>query len=171
MFETLKAIGLGAGLMYFFDPDYGRRRRAKIRNRFEALSREVAQSVSEPLVEVGHRLRSLWDEATGTPEPSHPLPLAGQEPDRPAGDMPRPQVATEQLVLAALGGFLMARCAVKPTPWNVVMGTVGFGLFSAALPRRQGVHGEAAEESRQTLEAGGQPRAEPAPAEAGASSP
>ena len=29
----------------------------------------------------------------------------------------------------------MARCAVKPTPWNVMMGTVGFGLFAAVLPR------------------------------------
>src|ERR1041385_5598612 len=39
---TLVGIGLGAALMYFFDPDRGRRRRALVRGKVEAAGNKAS---------------------------------------------------------------------------------------------------------------------------------
>ena len=42
--RLLGGIGLGAGLMYFLDPQQGRRRRALVRDQFTHLSREACDA-------------------------------------------------------------------------------------------------------------------------------
>ena len=48
MRKLLGLIGLGAGLMYFFNPQDGGRRRAYAKNRVAGLFRQAKHSVEEP---------------------------------------------------------------------------------------------------------------------------
>ena len=67
--ELISAAGIGAGLMYLFDPDRGKRRRAEIRDKAKHVNRVAIQAVEKTerdlrnhlrgaIAEIGSRVRS-----------------------------------------------------------------------------------------------------------------
>jgi|SRR5215813_2484890 len=57
-------IGLGAGLMYLFDPDRGARRRALIRDQFTHVANKVPSTFSGVFRDLTNRAKGLAAEAT-----------------------------------------------------------------------------------------------------------
>lgn len=55
----IQGAGVGAGLMYFFDPDLGRRRRALLRDQLVHLMHEVDRGTAAALDDAGHRVRGM----------------------------------------------------------------------------------------------------------------
>jgi len=70
----LVSIGLGAGLMYFMDPQHGNRRRAQVRNRANGLVNNLDDSIDTALQDMRNRARGVLSELTaklsdqGTPD-------------------------------------------------------------------------------------------------------
>jgi hypothetical protein len=97
--DTLLAAGLGAGAMYFLDPQSGEHRRTVVRDRVNSLAGDLKQ-----------------------------LTVQGEsvEPTRPRGtfDMSSP---TARLLSLTLGGVAMFACWLRPSFTNIVLGTIGFG--------------------------------------------
>jgi hypothetical protein len=56
---------LGAGLMYYLDPDRGRRRRALVRDKAVHLQHETGHAVNRKARHIGNRARGLVAEARG----------------------------------------------------------------------------------------------------------
>ena len=56
------AAGIGAGLMYLFDPDRGKRRRAEIRNKAKHINRVAAEATGKTQRDVRNRLRGIVSE-------------------------------------------------------------------------------------------------------------
>src|SRR5262245_2098377 len=52
----LGGLGLGAGLMYMFDPDKGRRRRALVRDQMAHMSRTLSRALSATSRDLTHRV-------------------------------------------------------------------------------------------------------------------
>jgi hypothetical protein len=61
--RLLGGLGLGAGLMYFLDPQQGGRRRALVRNRFAHLSHEARNATDVTSRDAANRAAGLWAEA------------------------------------------------------------------------------------------------------------
>ncbi|HEX6269895.1 MAG TPA: SRPBCC family protein [Anaerolineales bacterium] len=62
-FKTLlTSIGLGAGLMYFFDPRLGNRRRALVRDKVNSLVNELDDSVDVAMEDMRNRARGVLAE-------------------------------------------------------------------------------------------------------------
>lgn len=61
----LTGIGLGAGWMYFFDPQYGKRRRAFFRDQRLASFRRTTAWFDKAMRDLRHRLEGTVGEATG----------------------------------------------------------------------------------------------------------
>lgn len=59
MFRRLTLLGLGAGLMYFLDPERGRRRRALVRDQMTHLSHEFDEVVGKTTRDLTNRTRGL----------------------------------------------------------------------------------------------------------------
>jgi hypothetical protein len=57
--RSLKWIGLGAALMYFFDPDRGRSRRVRLRDRIVHLKNEMDHAIEVASHDVVNRTRGL----------------------------------------------------------------------------------------------------------------
>lgn len=55
----LEGAGLGAGIMYFFDPDLGHRRRVLLRDQFVHLSHQIDRGSGASLEDVRHRLQGV----------------------------------------------------------------------------------------------------------------
>ncbi len=55
----ISGAGLATGLMYFFDPDSGRRRRARMRDQFDHLSRLTAEAVNVTIRDLMNRTRGV----------------------------------------------------------------------------------------------------------------
>jgi hypothetical protein len=55
----IKGIGLGAGLMYFFDPDLGRRRRALVADQFTHAGHSLGGFLGASTRDLGNRARGL----------------------------------------------------------------------------------------------------------------
>jgi len=64
-FAVLRGIGLGAGLMYFFDPVLGRRRQAWLRDKFLRLSHQFSRAFDMTARDLGHRVQGLAAETKG----------------------------------------------------------------------------------------------------------
>jgi len=60
----LKGLGLGAGLMYLFDPQMGRRRRALLGDQVIHLCNEVQDAVEVGTRDLGHRMQGVLHETT-----------------------------------------------------------------------------------------------------------
>lgn len=56
------AVGLGAALMYFFDPDRGRRRRAMVRDKVEAAGNQAANYAEKMGRDIGNRAYGMMSE-------------------------------------------------------------------------------------------------------------
>jgi hypothetical protein len=57
------AIGLGSGLMFFLDPDRGKRRRAMVRDRAAHLARQTSRYADKTMRDVANRTHGLAVEA------------------------------------------------------------------------------------------------------------
>jgi len=63
--KTLVAsIGLGAGLMYFFDPQHGERRRALVRDRANRFVNNIDESIDIAMEDARNRARGVLSEMT-----------------------------------------------------------------------------------------------------------
>jgi uncharacterized membrane protein len=60
---TLSSLGLGAVLMYFLDPDRGRRRRALVRDQIIHAGRRLREARRVTAVDLANRRNGLWAEA------------------------------------------------------------------------------------------------------------
>jgi hypothetical protein len=58
------ALGLGAGLLYLFDPNRGRRRRALIRDQITHAAHKASDGARVTARDLGHRTRGLWARAS-----------------------------------------------------------------------------------------------------------
>src|SRR5215216_2721998 len=58
----LVSIGLGAGLMYFLDPEHGNRRRALVRDRANSLVNRLDDSIDMTVEEMRNRTRGVLSE-------------------------------------------------------------------------------------------------------------
>jgi hypothetical protein len=67
--RTLGLIGsacIGAGIMYLADPRMGRRRRARIRDRFGSADKKVRRFISSQSADVKNRAYGIFCEAKKT---------------------------------------------------------------------------------------------------------
>ena len=60
----LTSIGLGAGLMYFFDPQFGEQRRALVRNRANRFVNDIDNSIEVAMQDARNRTRGVLSEMT-----------------------------------------------------------------------------------------------------------
>lgn len=60
----LVSMGLGAGLMYFFDPQYGERRRAMVRDKANNFVNNLDTSIDTAVEDVRNRARGVLSEMT-----------------------------------------------------------------------------------------------------------
>jgi pimeloyl-ACP methyl ester carboxylesterase len=85
MLSRLGGIGLGATLMYFLDPQGGRRRRALVRDQIVHLSHELVEFADVTGRDAANRIRGLWAEARSatlgkTPAPTQLIVGGDDEP-------------------------------------------------------------------------------------------
>ena len=66
--ETIVAflcgLGAGAALMYFLDPDRGRRRRALVRDKAVGLSNDASEAISGTAADLSNRAYGLYAETS-----------------------------------------------------------------------------------------------------------
>jgi len=62
--SVLGALGIGAALMYFLDPDRGRRRRALLRDQVVHAGRRLREARRVTAVDIANRSTGLWAEAS-----------------------------------------------------------------------------------------------------------
>lgn len=60
----LVSMGLGAGLMYFFDPQHGDRRRAMVRDKVDRFVNSIDESMDKALEDTRNRARGVLSEMT-----------------------------------------------------------------------------------------------------------
>ena len=74
---TLIFMGIGAALMYFFDPDSGRRRREHLRDRCTSATKKFQGTSGSPAPDLGNRTRGVIPETPppGAPDEQPPLKL------------------------------------------------------------------------------------------------
>lgn len=58
----LRGFSFGLGVMYYFDPDMGRRRRARLLDMFTAAVHRLDDAIDVGLRDAFHRLEGLWAE-------------------------------------------------------------------------------------------------------------
>jgi len=131
---------VGAGAMYFFDPRMGSRRRIAIEDQLRRMSRQAAEGIDAGLRDLENRGQGLVHAAGSMFEPP------GQRRDR-RQTRGRPQSSVgpslkwspgPRLLAATCGTALMANCLARRTPSAMILGTLGFGLFSRALSDPRG---------------------------------
>lgn len=64
--SLITTLGLGAGLMYFYDPDRGRRRRALVRDRFEHLKSQSDDFIEKAAADLRNRAQGVLAEASAS---------------------------------------------------------------------------------------------------------
>lgn len=69
--NLLLSIGLGAGAMYYFDPQLGRRRRALLRDQFARVCNEVCNAYDVTLRDLRNRTQGLAAEVCGMLREDH----------------------------------------------------------------------------------------------------
>src|ERR671918_2532313 len=60
----LTSIGLGAGLMYFYDPQHGTRRRAMVRDKANHFVNKLDESINKAMEDSRNRARGVLSEMT-----------------------------------------------------------------------------------------------------------
>jgi hypothetical protein len=207
--STLISLGLGAGAMYFYDPELGRRRRVALRDQFVGLANDLNRGVNIAVTDARKRAEGVWHEAqslASTPEQlsderlhariraelgrrtEHPRAVHVEVHDRhvtlrgpilaheveEAVEAVRSMAGVEEvdnqlevhtdvsgisalqgegqtgpdrtaitewtpsgrLAAVGLGSLAMLACWIRPTPANVLLGTLGFGALVAAAADR-----------------------------------
>jgi hypothetical protein len=62
--SLLLSLGLGAGLMYFYDPDQGRRRRAQMRDQIDSVKNRSDEAIDKTVRDFQNRSRGWVAEAS-----------------------------------------------------------------------------------------------------------
>src|SRR5918996_1274455 len=62
----LGGIGLGATLMYLVDPDRGKRRRARMRDKLSSVTHKAPDAISATARDISNRMRGLAAQAAST---------------------------------------------------------------------------------------------------------
>ena len=70
--SLLGGLALGAGLMFFLDPDHGGRRRAQVRDRAVKLRKRSTRSLGKMARDLQHRTRGLMAESASRLRPVSP---------------------------------------------------------------------------------------------------
>ena len=126
---------VGAGAMYFFDPRMGNRRRVWFEDQLRRLSRQTADGIDAGLRDLTNRGQGVLHGAQSLVRQPQPQQRRGQASR--SGSLPKwtPGI---RLAAASCGTVLMANCLARRTPSAVLLGTLGFGLFSRSLAGRHG---------------------------------
>ena len=69
---TLILVGIGAALMYFFDPDSGRRRRERLREQCTSATRKLQGSAQSPAPDLSNRRPGVIPETPPGPSDDQP---------------------------------------------------------------------------------------------------
>ena len=136
--RVLTSFGLGLGLMYYLDPKLGRRRRALLSEKFSGTLSQFNDTLDVALSDTGNRLGGLVSRGLSR------LPIVRAMENR-LGEHDRTSLGAAarlwesnwppaiRLAAGSVGAWLMGRCAARATPVNVLLGTLGFGLFAKAV--------------------------------------
>jgi len=63
LFAVIGGIGVGAALMYLFDPNGGRRRRALIRDKAVGIKNDVTDAIEGKAKDLGNRAKGVVHDA------------------------------------------------------------------------------------------------------------
>lgn len=107
-------MGLGAGLMYYFDPRRGNRRRELLRGQVASVLNQLATD-------------NRGEDAGTDQQPATPLDAAG------AWILRRRWPPVARVLAGSVGTGLMLKCLRSPTLANLTLGTLGLGLLARAL--------------------------------------
>ena len=118
MFTLLKGLGLGAGLMYFFDPEAGEQRRSVVGDRMKGLGHELEESLSASSSDLKSRAEGVVSDATRAMDLSVDLDAFN-----PANWSPAVRLAAGVVGVAV--GLKMVRRMPLAT---LALGAVGLGL-------------------------------------------
>jgi hypothetical protein len=127
MLSLLKGLGLGAGLMYFFDPEMGPRRRSLLGDRITELGHELEEALTATTRDVKVRAQGVVSEA-------------GRAMDVPLDvDTLRPSNWPPEVRLAAgTVGALVGLNLIRKMPLtSLALGAVGLSLAVQDLSRNR----------------------------------
>lgn len=62
----LSGLGVGAALMYLYDPQEGNRRRSMLRDKANSLNQQAQEAVQGRMEDLGNRARGMLHEAKST---------------------------------------------------------------------------------------------------------
>ena len=66
IFALLGGLGVGAAMMYLYDPKDGNRRRAVLRDKANRLNRQAQEAMQGRVEDLGNRARGMLHEARST---------------------------------------------------------------------------------------------------------
>lgn len=104
---------LGAGAMYLFDPEQGRRRQALLGDQFRRLSHETAEGLDVAWRDLGNRARGTV-----------------AEPGIHAFTKWTPGT---RLLAGGISAMLITNCLVRRDATSLLLGTLGFGVAMCAM--------------------------------------
>jgi hypothetical protein len=110
--NMLMGMGLGAGAMYFYDPELGDRRRALVRDQFACVANDMNTSLETAASDL--RNRAVQSEPSGSKS------------------LQSSWTPTGRLMAYSLGGVAMLACMLRPSLTNTLLGTLGFAAFVSA---------------------------------------
>ncbi len=70
--DKLSGFGFGLGLMYYFDPDLGNRRRALVRDQVVRAANSLSRNIDVMVRDTSHRIEGLFAETTAMFTSDHP---------------------------------------------------------------------------------------------------
>ena len=136
--DFLSGAALGAGLVYFLDPDRGANRRARVRDRVTGIVSEQSDQATEPVAV--RRYGSRLDDIGGLEAAN--LPRTG----------PRSSRSLVELVVALAGGVLSLYGLARRGVVGAATRTVGAGLLAGGLRTQRSGRGRAGTERRRTVD-------------------
>lgn len=120
----LTGAGLGAGLMFLFDPKRGRQRRTQIRDKMIRLSHRVQDASDTVVRDARNRMHGL---AAGDPS----ILVGGKNAVR-GNPLRGSWSPTGRAMLGAIGGGLFLSGLMRKAPTACILGTAGLGLMIEA---------------------------------------
>jgi uncharacterized membrane protein len=142
--ELLCGIGLGAGAVYFLDPQGGKRRRALLRDRAANFLHDAEHALDVVARDVGNRALGVYAEARHLARPGS---VHDDGHRHMSFDLLQENWApATRFLVGATGAGLIGYGATQRAPWACVVGTVGLalavrGLTNMSFGRMIGVGG------------------------------
>lgn len=122
----ITGLGLGAGILYVLDPDRGNRRRSMARQRLARLLRLTGESLDKGIRDIEHRAEGIVREPMSLLRGS---PRSGSRPEL----MQENWAPGTRLIMASIGGALLARGLFRPSVANTATGLLGLGVLARCL--------------------------------------